>query len=37
MRSPASAREGAQVIIAEIGLDMSAFPTPGHLVSWAKL
>ena len=43
---PASARldeitgigpEGAQAIIAEIGLDMSRFPTPGHLVSWAKL
>jgi transposase len=30
-------RDGAQVIIAEIGLDMSRFPTPGHLVSWAKL
>jgi transposase len=30
-------REGAQAIIAEIGLDMSRFPTPGHLVSWAKL
>jgi transposase len=27
----------AQVIIAEIGLDMGVFPTPGHLVSWAKL
>ncbi|MGH3697663.1 MAG: transposase [Pseudonocardiaceae bacterium] len=27
----------AQVIIAEVGLDMSRFPTPGHLVSWAKL
>jgi transposase len=27
----------AQVIIAELGLDMSTFPTPGHLVSWAKL
>jgi transposase len=27
----------AQVIIAEIGLNMSVFPTPGHLVSWAKL
>jgi transposase len=24
----------AQVIIAEIGLEMSRFPTPGHLVSW---
>ena len=29
--------DGAQTIIAEIGLDMSRFPTPGHLVSWAKL
>ena len=29
--------EGAQAIIAEIGLDMSRFPTAGHLVSWAKL
>jgi transposase len=28
---------GAQVIIAEIGLDMTRFPTAGHLVSWAKL
>jgi len=27
----------AQIIVAEIGLDMSQFPTPGHLVSWAKL
>jgi transposase len=26
----------AQVIIAEIGLDMSRFPTAGHLVSWAN-
>ena len=30
-------RAVAQAIIAEIGLDMSRFPTPGHLVSWAKL
>lgn len=30
-------RDTAQVIIAEIGLDMTRFPTPGHLVSWAKL
>jgi transposase len=27
----------ARVIIAEIGLDMSRFPTAGHLVSWAGL
>jgi len=27
----------AQVVIAELGLDMGVFPTPGHLVSWAKL
>jgi transposase len=27
----------AQVIVAEIGIDMSRFPTPGHLLSWACL
>jgi transposase len=27
----------AQVIIAEVGLDMSCFPTADHLTSWAKL
>lgn len=27
----------AQVIVAEIGTDMSRFPTAGHLVSWAGL
>ena len=30
-------RSAAQGIIAEVGLDMTRFPTPGHLVSWAKL
>ena len=29
-------RSAAQTIIAEIGVDMSRFPTPGHLVSWAR-
>ena len=29
-------RIGAAVLIAEIGLDMTRFPTPGHLTSWAK-
>src|SRR5207302_6761270 len=30
-------RDGAQAIIAEIGLHMSVFPTAAHLVSWAKI
>jgi transposase len=28
---------GAKVIVAEIGTDMSRFPSAGHLVSWAGL
>ncbi|MBV8177432.1 MAG: IS110 family transposase, partial [Mycobacterium sp.] len=33
---PGVGRVAAQVIIAEIGVDMSRFPTPGHLASWAR-
>jgi transposase len=29
------ARRTAEVMVAEIGTDMSAFPTAGHLASWA--
>jgi transposase len=28
---------GAQIIVAEIGLDMTRFPTAEHLAAWAKL
>lgn len=34
---PGVAELGACGILAEIGLDMSRFPTSGHLVSWAGL
>ena len=34
-RSPASKRRTAEVIIAETGGDMTAFPTAKHLASWA--
>ncbi len=34
---PGIAVRGAQIVIAEVGLDMSRFPTAAHLVSWAKL
>jgi hypothetical protein len=34
---PGLSPETAQLIIGEIGLDMTRFPTAAHLVSWAKL
>jgi len=34
---PGISAHGAQIVLAEIGLDMTRFPTAGHLVSWAKL
>jgi Transposase and inactivated derivatives len=33
---PGIGQIAAAVIIAEIGVDMTRFPTPGHLCSWAK-
>ncbi len=34
---PGVKRRTAEVILAEIGADMSRFPTPAHLASWAGL
>jgi transposase len=34
---PGVGKRAAEVIIAEIGADMSVFPTAGHLASWARL
>jgi transposase len=33
---PGVGTTGAQVIIAEVGVDMSRFPTAAHLASWAR-
>jgi Transposase IS116/IS110/IS902 family len=35
MTIPGVKQRTAEVLIAEIGVDMSAFPTPKHLASWA--
>jgi transposase len=35
MTIPGVKRRSAEVLIAEIGVDMDAFPTPKHLASWA--
>jgi len=32
---PGIAKRNAEIIIAEIGVDMNRFPTPAHLASWA--
>ena len=34
---PGIARHGAEQIIAEIGIDMSRFPTAAHFASWARV
>jgi transposase len=34
---PGVSLQGAQIIVAETGLDMTRFPTAQHLASWAKL
>jgi len=34
---PGVSRRNAQMIIAEIGVDMTRFPTAGHLASWAGM
>jgi transposase len=37
MTIPGLSRQAAEVILAEIGADMTAFPTAGHLGSWAGM
>jgi transposase len=34
---PGIARRGAEILIAEIGVDMGRFPRAGHLASWAGM
>jgi transposase len=33
---PGVGQTAAQLLVAELGVDMTRFPTAGHLVSWAK-
>jgi transposase len=37
MTIPGIERTSAQIVMAEIGVDMGQFPTVGHLISWAGL
>ena len=37
MTIPGVKQRTAEVLIAEIGVDMSVFPTPKHLASWARV
>ena len=37
MSIPGVKQRTAEVLISEVGVDMSAFPTPKHLASWAKV
>ena len=37
MTMPGISQTAANVLVAEIGIDMSRFPTAGHLISWAGL
>lgn len=37
MTIPGVGRRTAEVVIAEVGVDMGRFPTAGHLASWAGL
>ena len=37
MTIPGVKQRAAEVLISEIGVDMSVFPTPKHLASWAKV
>lgn len=36
-KMPGLGKLAAEVVVSEIGVDMSRFPTSGHLVSWAGL
>ena len=37
MSIPGVKQRAAEVLISEIGVDMTVFPTPKHLASWAKM